>query len=243
VKNIVAIVQARMGSTRLPGKVMCDLIGRPLLVHEIERVLRSKRIGSVVIATTNLPGDNVIVQLCQDHGWQYFRGDEQDVLDRYYRAAQTSNADVIVRLTSDCPLIDPLVIDSVIDRFCRDYPHTDYASNVIPIRTYPRGLDTEIMTMEALERSWNDESDPTLREHVTQHIVKNPGKFRIALVTHDQDLSNLRWTVDTREDLMFVREVYAHFGHNSFSWMDVLELVIQQPELSLINQDIPQKVV
>lgn len=242
-KKVVAIVQARMGSTRLPGKVMCDLLGKPMIVHEIERILRSKRIDSVVIATTNLSADNVIVQLCKDQGWYWYRGDEQDVLDRFYRAAKAFGADIIVRLTADCPLIDPSVIDLVIGEFCQNYPRTDYASNVFPERTFPRGLDTEVVTMDALERSWRNEIDPALREHVTQHIVKNSGNFRISCVTNDRDFSEMRWTVDTPEDFRFVREVYSHFGHNNFSWSDVLDLISKKPELSMINQNIRQKEV
>jgi spore coat polysaccharide biosynthesis protein SpsF len=243
VKKVIAIVQARMGSTRLPGKVMCDLIGKPMIVHEIERVLRSECIGSVVIATTQLPADDVIVQLCKDRAWNYYRGDEQDVLDRYYHAAKKFGADVIVRLTADCPLIEPSVIDLVIKQFCLNYPHIDYASNVFPQRTFPLGLDTEIMTMEALEKSWKYETNSALREHVTQHIVKNPENFHISGITNKQDFSGLRWTVDTKEDFLFVREVYSFFGHNQFSWTDVLDLIKAKPELSLINKNSRQKEV
>jgi spore coat polysaccharide biosynthesis protein SpsF len=241
--KIVAIVQARMGSTRLPGKVLLPLLGEPMLVQEMARIGRSKRISSTIVATTHLPADDRIVDLCRKQGWQYCRGSEQDVLDRYYHCARQAGADVVVRLTSDCPLIEPAVIDRVIEAFARNSPDVDYVSNVLPPRTFPRGLDTEVFSFAALERSWKEDKNPLLREHVTQYMVQNPDKFRISGITNTRDLSGLRWTVDTKEDFRLVTEIYSHFGHNRFSMEDVLSLMEKRPELLRINQDIPQKEV
>lgn len=239
--EIISIVQARMGSTRLPGKVMLDLIGKPMLVHELTRIGRSKRISSIVVATTNSPADDVIVQLCREYDWQYFRGNEVDVLDRYYQSAKSFGADIVVRLTADCPLIEPTIIDRVVGEYLIKSPNVDYVSNLIPQRTFPRGLDTEVMSFKALKKSWNEDDNPAYREHVTQYILRNPQKFRITGIVNDRDLSNLRWTVDTKEDFQLVNEIYSYFGHNHFSWYDVLDLIEKKPELLLINQNIQQK--
>ena len=241
--KIVAIVQARTGSTRLPGKVLLNLMGEPMLVHEMARIGRSERITSTMVATTDLPADDRIVDLCKTQGWQYCRGSEQDVLDRYYQCARKTGADAVVRLTSDCPLIEPAVIDRVIEKFLQDSPHLDYVSNVFPPRTFPRGLDTEVFSFAALEKSWKEDKNPLLREHVTQYIVQNPEKFRTAGITNSHDLSDFRWTVDTKEDFRLVTEIYSYFGHNRFTLNDVLSLIEERPELRLINQDIHQKEV
>jgi len=241
--EIIAIVQARMGSTRLPGKVMMNLIGKPMLAHELSRIARSKRISSIVVATTTSHSDDCIVDLCKEHDWHFFRGSEPDVLDRYYQCAKQFSADIIIRLTADCPLIEPTIIDRVVGEFIHKSPNVDYVSNIIPQRTFPQGLDTEVMSYSALERSWIEDTNPALREHVTQYILRNPDKFKVAGVMNDHDLSNLRWTVDTKEDFNLVNEIYSFFGHNQFSWYDVLDLMNKKPELRLINQNIRQKEV
>lgn len=240
--KIVAIVQARMGSTRLPGKVMMDLLGEPVLVRDVNRLKRSKLLDEVVIATTTQPADDQIVSLCKERGWAYFRGDENDVLDRYYQAARACNADVIVRVTSDCPMIDPDIVDRVI-QFFFDIPDIDYVSNTLPPRTYPRGLDTEVMTFEALERAWKEDTDPKLREHVTPYIYRNPEMFQIHGVVNGTDLSDHRWTLDTPEDFAFIQAVYEHFGNDDFTWLDVLEYLDRHPEIVEINSDINQKAI
>lgn len=240
-KKIVAIVQARMGSTRLPGKVMMDLIGKPMLAHELARIYRAKKIDEIVVATTTSSCDDVIVRLCQEHGWHFYRGSEPDVLDRYYRCAKRAGADIVIRLTADCPLIEPAIIDKVVEAFLEKQPQIDYTSNFIPQRTYPRGLDTEVFSFSALERSWAEDKNLAFREHVTEYIVQNPGRFVIAGVLNDNDYSFFRWTVDTPEDFALVKEIYTFFGDNTFSWMDVLELMKKKPDLRLINQNIRQK--
>jgi len=174
--KIVAIVQARMGSTRLPGKVLLDLCGTSVLGWVASRVRLCRLIDEVVIATTTSPADEAIVEEAQRLAVAIFRGDEQDVLDRYYRAARMGNADVIVRITADCPLIDPDLTGETIEQFLAERP--DYASNALE-RTYPRGLDTEVMSRQALERAWREAREPYQRAHVTPYIYQNPGQFRI----------------------------------------------------------------
>ena len=239
----VAIIQARMGSTRLPGKVLEDLAGKPMLVRVVERVKRARTIEEIVIVTTDNSVDNKISELCISHSWQCFRGSEEDVLDRYYRAAMAYKADPVVRITSDCPLIDPAVIDLVVSEFFKLSPGVDFVSNDIPVRTYPRGLDSEAIKFEALERAWRKDDDPVSREHVTPYIKRHPELFNLNGVTAESDYSEMRWTVDTSEDLDFVRRIYGHFGNDNFSWRDVLRLLSAHPEWLDINRHIRQKVV
>jgi spore coat polysaccharide biosynthesis protein SpsF len=237
----VAIVQARMGSTRLPGKVLQDLAGEPMLARVVNRTCRAKTLQEVVIATTTNVVDDVIVKLCEARGWSWFRGSEEDVLDRYYHAAKKYQADFIVRITSDCPLIDPEVIDHVVQEFLERQPEVDYASNTWPRRTFPRGLDTEVMRMDVLERAWREDRNPAWREHVTPYIYRNPDRFRIHNVVSSVDYSAMRWTVDTQEDLAFVRKIYDYFGHDRFSWREVLKVLEEHPEWVEINRGVRQK--
>ena len=239
----VAIVQARLGSTRLPGKVLLDLAGEPMLVRDMDRLARAETLDEVVVATTVEPADEAIVDLCQERGWPCFRGSEKDVLDRYYRAAQEYQADAVVRITSDCPLIEPQVVDQVVKAFLERQPELDYASNTAPERTFPRGLDTEVMRFDALERAWREDDDPAWREHVTPYIRRHPERFQTYGVLNDEDLSRMRWTVDTPEDLAFVRRIYEHFGHDHFSWHEVLALLDRHPEWLAINRDVQQKAI
>ncbi len=238
----VAIIQARMGSTRLPGKVLLDLLGEPLLVRAVERARRAETLDAVMVATTVEPGDDAIVALCRDRGWPYFRGSENDVLDRYYRAAREQDAGVVVRITSDCPLIEPTVIDRIV-RDLAEAPQVDYAANILPPRTFPRGLDTEAMRFAALERAWREDENPAWREHVTPYIYRHPELFHLHHVASPIDYAHMRWTVDTPEDLAFVRRVYEHFGHDRFSWQEVLAVLEERPEWQEINRDVQQKAV
>jgi len=241
--KIVAIVQAHMGSTRLPGKVLLDLAGEPMLVHDMNRLSRAQTLDKVVVATTVKPADDTIVKLSAEHKWPCFRGSEEDVLDRYYRAAIEYKADVVVRVTSDCPLIDPEIVDRVVREFLERQPEVDYACNTLPRRTFPRGLDTEVFRFDVLERAWHEDHDPSWREHVTPYIWRNPELFRIHGIMNEADYSHMRWTVDTDEDLAFVRRIYNHFGHDHFSWQDVLALLKEHPEWLAINRNVRQKVV
>jgi spore coat polysaccharide biosynthesis protein SpsF len=238
----VAIIQARVGSTRLPGKVLMDVAGESMLARVVNRTGRAKELDAVVIATTTQPADDAIVRLCHEQGWPFFRGSEEDVLDRYYQAALVYEADVVIRITSDCPLIDSGVIDKVVEEFLLRYPDVDYASNGIQ-RTYPRGLDVEVMRFDALGRAWQEDHNAASREHVTPFIWRQPEKFTIRNIANDNDYSYMRWTVDTPEDLAFVRRVYCHFKKNTFSWREVLELLEEHPEWLEINRDVQQKAI
>jgi len=241
--KVIAIVQARMGSTRLPRKVLRDLAGKPVLARVINRTCRATTVHEVVIATTTNPLDDMITKLCEARGWSWFRGSEEDVLDRYYQAARKYQADIIVRITSDCPLIDPEVVDQVVQEFLERQPEVDYASNTWPRRTFPRGLDTEVMRTDVLERAWREDRNPAWREHVTPYIYRNPVLFRLHNVINPEDYSTLRWTVDTSEDLAFVRRIYDYFGHDRFSWREVLQVLEEHPEWLKINQHVQQKVI
>ncbi len=237
--KIVAVIQARIGSTRLPGKVLKPIGDRSMLAHVVERTRRASTITEVIVATTDKPEDDVIVEECEKLKTLVSRGSELDVLDRYHAAAIERKAGAVVRITSDCPLIDAGVIDHVVRTFLRLAP--DYASNKIE-PTYPRGLDTEIMTMAALERAWREASEPYQRVHVTPYFYEAPGRFRIAAVKQAEDYSRYRWTVDTPEDLAFVRNVYRQLGpDNTFSWQSVLALLEREPGLCEINRGIIQK--
>jgi spore coat polysaccharide biosynthesis protein SpsF len=240
--KIVAIIQARMGSTRLPGKVLLDLAGEPMLGRVVNRTQRATTLREVVVATTVEPDDESIVQLCAARDWPCFRGSEEDVLDRYYLAAKEYRANVVVRITSDCPLIEPEIVDLVVQEFC-EKGALDYVSNTLPPRNFPRGLDVEVMSFEALERAWHEDKNPVWREHVTPYIYRNPEKFTLRAVVNNEDYSHMRWTVDTPEDLAFVRRVYDNFGHNHFSWHEVLVLLEGHSEWLKINQNVVQKKV
>jgi spore coat polysaccharide biosynthesis protein SpsF len=242
--KIVAIVQARMGSTRLPGKALLDLAGEPMLVRVMNRLSRSEMVNDIVVATTNKPADDAIVALCRDRKWLYFRGSEEDVLDRYYRVAKIHQADVIVRITSDCPLIEPEVVDLVVQAFLDRHPGIDYVSNIIPERTFPRGLDTEVIASNALNLAWQEAENLTLREHVTPFIWRNPERFHKYNVLNENNFSHMRWTVDTSEDLKFVREIFGFFkGQDDYSWRKVIALLGRRPELLAINRNVEQKTI
>ncbi len=236
----VAIIQARLGSTRLPGKVCLDLAGEPMLARVVHRVRRARRVDEVLVATTTETRDDPLVEMCVERGWLCFRGSEDDVLDRYFQAAKSRGAEVVVRITSDCPLIDPAVIDSAIRG--RELQQADYCANVVR-RTYPRGLDVEVFTFTTLEAAWRGDDKPEWREHVTQFILRNPGRFDLSTMAHDDDHSALRWTVDTPEDFELMEKIYAHFGHDEFSWQEVLALLAQHPSWNEINRHIEQKKV
>ena len=237
--STLCILQARMGSTRLPGKVLLPLLDRPLLAWDVYRLCKCRLIDEIVIATTTDPRDDTLADLCASEGWGCFRGSENDVLDRYYGAARQYNADTIVRITSDCPLIDPAVTDYVIATYAAAAPAADYASNVFP-RTYPRGLDTEVFSFAALEMAWKEDQSEW-REHVTPFLWKQPERFRQINAANPVDYSSHRWTVDTPQDFELVRRIYEHFGHGDFGWRDVLTLLDQHSDWVEINRDVQQK--
>jgi len=236
--KVVAILQARMGSRRLPGKVLADIVGHPMLWHIVSRVHAMRRLEQVVVATSDQPSDDAIAMYCAKSGFECFRGSVSDVLDRYYNAAKHYGADIIVRITADCPLIDPGVIDKVLDVYLEG--NYDYVSNTLRC-TYPDGLDVEVFSFDALQRAFQEARAPIDREHVTPHIWTS-GRYRVCNVESDVDLSprNLRWTVDEPADLEFVRNVYAYLWSERqlFGLADVLQLLDQKPELTEMNRGI-----
>ena len=230
-----------MGSTRLPGKVLMDIGGRTTLTRVVRRLSRATLINEVIVATSDVPADDPIVRECERLDIPCFRGSESDVLDRYYLTAKNFDADAVVRITSDCPLIDPQLVDETIQAFAAE--EADYASNVIP-RTYPRGLDTEVFTTEALAWAWLEAREPHQREHVTPYFYEHSGTFKIASAAGDADFSHHRWTLDTPEDLELIRAICFRFDdRDDFSWRDVLDLMEREPELSQLNAHIVQKAV
>ena len=231
----VAVIQARLGSTRLPGKALLDVAGRPMLSHVIERARAIPGVDGVVLATTVNPLDDALVDFARRGDIPWVRGSENDVLDRFHVVVTEHPCDVIVRVTPDCPLLDPRVSGLVLAEYLRREPGVDYASNVHP-PTYPDGLDTEIFSRDALERAWREAALASDREHVTPYIWKNPDRFRLVNVTADADRSGLRWTVDEKADLEFVRAVYARLGAGAiFGLDDVLALLRREPALADIN--------
>ena len=231
----VALIQARMGSSRFPGKVLEDLAGRPMLWRVAERVRRARSVDKVVIATTDHEIDDPIAEFCEREGISCFRGSEQDVLDRFYRAAKATGADIVVRITADCPLIDPAVIDKVVARFAGG--DCDYVCNVLRY-TYPDGLDTEVFSFAALERAWQEARKPSEREHVTPYLRTD--KFRIANVESENPVSpdQFRWTVDHPADLEFVRNVYGAFSTSAeFGFQEIFDLLKERPDLATIQAE------
>jgi spore coat polysaccharide biosynthesis protein SpsF len=239
--RVVAIVQARMSSTRLPGKVLMDIAGMSMLARSVRRLSRAKSLSEVVVATTIEKSDDPIVEQCEINGWKYFRGSQEDVLDRYHSAATSFRADSVVRITSDCPMIDPGMVDAVLDEYFKWEGDVDYLSNMIPRRTYPRGLDTEVFTFDALDLAWKQDTNPSWKEHVTQYILHHPEIFRIRGIMNDIDYSSMRWTVDTPEDLRFARTVLENFQNDQFTWKEIVEFLQARPEILEINKEIRQK--
>lgn len=238
----VILVQARMGSTRLPGKVMKEILGRPLLAHLLERLKRCSNADKVVIVTSTNPRDQQIVDFCRKEGVAFFRGSELDVLDRYFQAGQHYGADVIVRITGDNPLVDPLLIDSMLGKFLAAYPKYDYLSNVME-RTFPRGLDVEIFTMNCLEEVKRCAALPDELEHVTAYILKHPDRFTTESVTQQQDFSGYRWTVDTEDDFVLIKHIFEALYPKKpqFTTDDVITLLERHTDWLAINAHVKQK--
>ncbi len=235
--KIIAILQARMTSSRLPGKVLRQIVGKPMLWHQINRVKRAREYDRLIIATSSDPSDDPIAELCRELKTECFRGNLDNVLDRYYRAAQNYEPDFVVRLTGDCPLADPEVIDAAV-RFTVENGF-DYASNSLE-PTFPNGLDVEVFTFAALEKAWKEAELPSQKEHVTPYINRQPDKFKIGHFKQRNDLSYMRWTVDEPRDFEFVSAVYDALYHENpnFNTEDILELLRCRPELTEINGNI-----
>lgn len=238
----VAIIQARMGSTRLPGKVLKKVLNRPLLEYQLERIAKADELDSYVVATTTKDQDGAIVKLCEKLGVPVFRGSEEDVLARYFAAASCYQADIIIRLTSDCPLIDPHLIDQMIQTYCSQPNQYDYVSNVIE-RTFPRGMDIEVFSYEALAKCHQQAKQKSDREHVTRYMYQHPKQFKLLNVENRQDQSEHRWTVDTWEDFKLVKKIIESFypQQPDYTMEDVLTLIQMNPEWRKINRHIKQK--
>lgn len=200
----LAIIQARMRSTRLPGKVMMNLCGHPMIYWIIKGVSEAKLVDKVVVATSTNTED-VLIKYVESLGVDIFRGDEKNVLDRYVQCARLYEPENVVRITGDCPLINPIIIDLVIEE--HELCSTDYASNIFPRRTYPKGLDTEVMTYETLYYLWSQSLTDYEEEHVTAYIHHHPEEFRIGNVQFQKDASHHQWSVDTQEDFDRVKEI------------------------------------
>jgi spore coat polysaccharide biosynthesis protein SpsF len=233
----VAIVQARVGSSRLPRKALLEIADRPMIAHVLDRALAIDGVDGVVLATTVDPADDELADFARGRKIPCTRGSQADVLARFRQTAAEHSAAVIVRVAGDCPLLDPYVSGLVLAEYLRR-GDVDYVSNVHP-PTYPDGLDTEVLSREALERVWRDADRPSEREHVTSYIWRNAAAFRVANVATEPSRAHLRWTVDELADLEFVRAVYARLYRGSIFGMEaVLELLAVEPDLIRINAGI-----
>lgn len=236
---MLTLLQARTSSSRLPAKVLRPLLGVPMILRQIERIRRASKIGRLVLVTSTDPSDDQLAALCAEQGVDCHRGSLNDVLDRFYQAASRFGAANIVRLTGDCPLTDPDVIDRTIDAFLQgDY---DYLSNALH-PSFPDGLDVEVCRFETLATAWREAVLPSQREHVMPFIYQHPERFRIGYYRHTQDLSHLRWTVDQPADFAFVEAVYERLypAKPDFGMQDVLTLLENEPGLLDLNRQIPR---
>jgi spore coat polysaccharide biosynthesis protein SpsF len=233
--SIVAVIQARMSSTRLPGKVGLLLEGKTVLEHVINRVKQAKNINSVIVATTNNPEDQILVKLCESLNTPVFCGSLNDVLDRFYQAVNPITPDHIIRITADCPVLDPKIIDNVIDHHLKT--KADYTSNVSKNPTYPDGEDVEIFTFKTLKNAWKKAKLASEREHVTMYIRNNSADFKIEYIDNNIDLSQKRWTLDNQEDFNFIKCLYQklYSKNKYFGLSEILNLLEKNPDLESIN--------
>jgi spore coat polysaccharide biosynthesis protein SpsF len=266
--RVIAIIQGRMSSSRLPGKILAYITGQPMLQRVFIRTSRADTVTETIFATTTDPSDDPVAEYCEFSGIPFTRGSLYDVLDRYYQTASQARADVIVRITADCPVIDPGLIDDAVNalwgRFegmSDELPFSaDFVCNRLPPpwhRTYPIGLDVEVCTFEALKKAWQEAKEPQQREHAMPYFYEgvelnrinrrleygiSQRGFRVALLHHTTYFGDYRWTVDTPEDLEFMRKVYSYFdGRDDFSWKEVLDLVHNEPQLMQINANVQHK--
>jgi spore coat polysaccharide biosynthesis protein SpsF len=239
----VAIIQARMTSTRLPGKVLSLVAGRPMLAQQLERLRGCRQVDELLVATTTNSADDPVAALARKEGVGCFRGEEHDVLGRYLGAARWAGADVVIRITADCPLIDSAVADRVVETLLNEGAPCDYASNTLH-RSYPRGLDVEVFWMDVLQRMARLATSSTAREHVTWFLHRErPDLFLLHDVIDSVDNSDLRWTVDEPEDLELVRRLFvrAHLPDRQISYQELVDLVRSDPELLAVNARVAQR--
>lgn len=229
---IAAIIQARMGSTRFPNKMVEKIGGKPLISLVIDRVNKSKLIEKLILATTTKKDDDVLIQIAIEKNIGFFKGSENDVLDRFYNAAKYYKVDTIVRITGDCPFIDPIVIDQVIELYLES--KSDYASNIKP-PTFPDGLDVEVFSFISLEKAWKEAKLKSEREHVTPYIWKNDKLFKIVNLFNKKDLSNIRLTIDEKEDLVLIKEIIKYIDIEDFTLEDIILTIENNPSMLEIN--------
>lgn len=278
--RVIAIIQGRMSSSRLPGKILADIAGQPMLQRVFMRTSRAATVTDTIFATTTDLSDDPVAEYCEFSGIPFTRGSLYDVLDRYYQAASQAKADVIVRITADCPVIDPALIDDCVNAIWGRFEGmpdplensnrpaipdelffaADFVCNRLPPpwhRTYPIGLDVEVCTFDALKKAWKEAKEPQHREHAMPYFYEgvelnrinrrleygiSPPGYRVALLHNATDFGEYRWTVDTAEDLEFVRQIYGRFdGRDDFTWNEVLELVHAEPQLMQINAGVKHK--
>lgn len=236
--KVNAIIQARYGSTRLPGKIFMEIDGKPLLWHVVNRLTYADLIDEIIIATTTNPKDNAVEEWCKENNINCFRGSEDDVLSRFYNASVEFPSEVIVRVTADDPFKEPSVIDSVIKKLIDE--QLDLSTNVFP-PSYPEGLDCEVFTFNVLQTMEKTTNDPYDREHVTPYIYNNPDKFKIGNITSVHQLSSYRWTIDNQEDYDMVNEIYRKRKDKSkgiLLMQEIFEILEENPEIASINSKV-----
>ena len=234
--TVGCIIQARMGSTRLPGKVLLELKeGKTVLNYVINQLSFCRTIDKIIVATTTLTEDDDIVNFCKINNIEYFRGDAKNVLDRHYQCAMKYSFSTIIRMPSDKPLLDPTVVDDIVEIFNSN--SYDYITNFLPSTT-PGGTEVEVFSFESLKRSWNDAELPSEKEHVTNHMYNNNNKFKIFNVTNKEDLSRFRWVVDRKEDYILVKEIISKIDKEPILIKDILELFQKEPALIEINSHV-----
>ncbi len=247
--KVVGIIQARMSSTRLPGKILKDLCGRSVLAHDVIRLRAARLVDEVVVATTDQAVDDAVAAEAERCGALVFRGSEQDVLSRYCLAARAAEADVVVRMTSDCPLFDPVLLDAMLEEFLsalRGAQPFDYYSNTLNTRTYPTGLDAEIFTRQALERAHTEATEPYQREHVTPYFYQNPQLFHLGGMSAAVDHSGHRWTLDTPDDWRLINAIYQAVYRPEgplFTTDEVLDLFDRNPHWLDFNRHVSARPV
>ncbi len=244
--EVTAIIQARMGSTRLPGKVLKQIAGKSVLGHILDRLGHSELLKGIIVATSTSDDDEEIVAEAEARGVPCFRGSEPDVLDRFYQAAAENDLKYIARITGDCPLYDPFHLDELILKLSelnREEVTIDYLTNCTVKRTFPRGVDSEIFTFDALESTWREAVEQSHREHVTPYIYSQPGRFRLHSVESEEDLSGYRLTLDAKEDLELLKILIEELGGGSkpFTMGDIVEFLRNQPDLLSLNAAVEQK--
>jgi spore coat polysaccharide biosynthesis protein SpsF len=239
---INAIIQARVGSTRLPSKVFAEIEGKPFLWHVVNRLKQSKYLDSIIIATTINKNDDIIASWSEENDVKCYRGSENNVLERYYEAAKHYSSETIIRITADDPFKDYQIMDAVIEKFQTE--GVDFACNNNP-PSYPEGIDIEVFSFEAIEKAYLNAKSTFEKEHVTQYFYKNPETFKISNLKNKENLSSLRWTVDEEKDLVMTRKVYSELFpiKEVFLMNDILELINEKPEIAAINDEVNRSVM